>query len=438
MRIAMFVFNPCTRDPRVDREASVLAEAGHQVRVLAFLEPGLPQREARNGYEVVRADQRSGWKRFVDDRLLAPLKKGRKRNPQASEAQPVAAVQVSSPPDRDPAVGGCPPPPPRELPPQASEAVRRHQAYIARINGVWAGMAADWKPQVCHAHDLDTLQAAAEAARLSGARLVYDAHELWSEQHYFGSQEEVAYWEALEARLAPLADQVITVNESIASELERRYGLRPVMPLLNCPRLVTCGPERRGVLRGLSGGRPVALFQGGYMADRGLEELVVAAGMQDRVAVALRGYGDREPALRELAARHGGKVLFLPPVPASQMVEGSAEADIGLIPYLPTCLNNYLCTPNKLFEYMAAGVAVAGADVPELRRFIAGEDLGALFDPRSPRAIAGALVELAGPARLEGCCARSRRAAEERYNWEREGRKLVDLYHGLGSAPSQA
>ena len=54
MRIAMFVFNPCTRDPRVDREAWILARAGHQVRVHAFLEPGLPVFEARNGYEVVR------------------------------------------------------------------------------------------------------------------------------------------------------------------------------------------------------------------------------------------------------------------------------------------------------------------------------------------------------------------------------------------------
>lgn len=431
MRIAMFVFNPCTRDPRVDREAWILARAGHQVRVHAFLEPGLPVFEARNGYEVVRTDQRPAWRRFLDDRLLAPLKK-RPRCPTSEEAPPPRSAEtLPDPPDRDPSVGGCPPPPLRRLPQKASPEVLRHQAYIARINRIWAGMAASWRPQVCHAHDLDTLQAAAEAAERSGARLVYDAHELWSEQHYFASQEEVEAWEALEARLAPQADRVLTVNESIAGELERRYGLSGVLPLLNCPRLVTPEEARRGRLRQLSGGRPVALFQGGYMADRGLEELVVAASLQDRVAVALRGYGEREADLRELATRHGDRVLFLPPVPASEMVEGSAEADIGLIPYLPTCLNNYLCTPNKLFEYMMAGVAVAGADVPELRRFIAGEDLGSLFDPRSPRDLARALEELAEPERLAGCAARARRAAEDRFNWEREGEKLVALYGEL-------
>jgi len=431
MRIAMFVFNPCTRDPRVDREAWILAQAGHQVRVHAFLEPGLPAFETRSGYEVVRADQRPPWKRWVDDRILTPLKR-RSGRPTSEGAGPFrTASALEDPPDRDPAVGGCPPPPQRSLPLKASPEVLRHQAYIARINGIWAGMAASWRPQVCHAHDLDTLQAAAEAAERSGARLVYDAHELWSEQHYFASQEEVDYWEELEARLAPRADRVLTVNESISGELERRHGLTGVLPLLNCPRLVTPGEERRGRLRELSSGRPVALFQGGYMADRGLEELVVAASLQERVVVALRGYGEREMDLRELAARHGDRVLFLPPVPASEMVEGSAEADIGVIPYLPTCLNNYLCTPNKLFEYMMAGVAVAGADVPELRRFIGGEDLGTVFDPRSPRDLARALEDLAEPERLAGCAARARRAAEERFNWEREGEKLVALYREL-------
>lgn len=431
MRIAMFVFNPCTRDPRVDREASLLAREGHQVRVHAFLEPGLPEREERNGYEVVRADQRSRVQRWVDERVLAPLKARRRRRPRPEPEAP-APVGVADPEDREPEEGGCPPPPPRQLPREASAAVREHRAYIARINAIWADLAVAWRPEACHAHDLDTLEAAASAAERTGARLVYDAHELWTEQHYFGSQEEIDDWTSLEARLAPRADAVVTVNASIAAELERRYGLRDVLPLLNCPRLVTPGPERRGRLRELSGGRPVALFQGGYMADRGLEEVVVAAGLQDRVVVALRGYGDLEPALRELAARHGDRVLFLPPVPAHEMVEGSAEADIGLIPYLPTCLNNYLCTPNKLFEYMMAGVAVAGADVPELRRFIAGEGLGALFDPRSPRAVASALEALAGPERLRECAVRSRRAAEERYHWELEGRKLVDLYARLG------
>lgn len=431
MRIAMFVFNPCTRDPRVDREAWVLARAGHQVRVHAFLEPGLPVREVRNGYEVVRTDQRPAWRRFFDDRLLARLKKGAKRPGPQESLPPRSGEPFRDPPDRDPEPGGCPPPSRGDLASKASPEVLRHQAYIARINGIWAGMAASWRPHVCHAHDLDTLQAAAEAARASGARLVYDAHELWTEQHYFASHEEIEAWQALESRLAPLADRVLTVNESIARELERRYGLKGVVPLLNCPRLVTPGKDRRGRLRDFSDGRPVALFQGGYMADRGLEELVVAASLQDRVVVALRGSGEREEALRELAARHGDRVLFLPPVPASEMVEGSAEADIGMIPYLPTCLNNYLCTPNKLFEYMMAGVAVAGADVPELRRFIGEGDLGSLFDPRSPRDIARALVELSEPGRLAGCAARARRAAEERYHWEREGEKLVDLYRDL-------
>jgi hypothetical protein len=110
MCIAMFVFNPCTRDPRVDREASLLARHGHEVRVHAFLEPGLPEREARNGYEVVRADQRSKLQRLVDDKLLGPLKERRKRRAVEAAPAPEPLVAMSTPLNFEPAVGGRPRP----------------------------------------------------------------------------------------------------------------------------------------------------------------------------------------------------------------------------------------------------------------------------------------------------------------------------------------
>ncbi|HXE73635.1 MAG TPA: glycosyltransferase family 4 protein, partial [Candidatus Nitrosotenuis sp.] len=234
MKVAMFVFNPCTRDARVDREAATLAAAGHQVRVYAYLEPGLPAREERQGYTILRLDQRHPLQRLVDDRVLRPLKDLRRKPPK--EAPPaLPPVDVDRP--AAPLGPSSPPPPPRRLAERASPEERRHWEYISRINALWARAAGEWGPEVCHAHDLDTLEAAAEASRRCRARLVYDAHELWSEQPFVNSREAVEYWNSLESRLIGRADAVITVNEPLAQQLRRLYGVDRVIPVMNCQRL---------------------------------------------------------------------------------------------------------------------------------------------------------------------------------------------------------
>lgn len=417
----MFVFNDGRNDLRVHRQASLLGREGYQVRVYCFLEPGLPQVEKREHYTLHREDQRTRLARFLDDRVLSLLKRGKRADAAAT------AVEVPRVEDRKP-VRPCKRPERRHLPAQASPAERKHRAYIRRVNRVWAEEAAAWKPDVCHAHDLDALEAAVLCARTCGAGVVYDAHELWSEQPFIGSQEAVEYWDALEAELIREARAVTTVNEPLARELEARYQVGPVVALHNCQELETPEPRKK-----LSDGRPVALYQGAYAPDRGLEEVIASAAYQDRVVIALRGFGEREAALRQMEGAE--RVLFLPPVPSSDVVSAAAEADIGLIPFLPTCLNHYLSTPNKLFEYMLAGLPMAGSDIPELQKFFGELEIGVLFDPHSPRDIARALVELAASEDLGAMGTRARKACQERYHWGVEGRKLLALYEGLPSRP---
>lgn len=106
---------------------------------------------------------------------------------------------------------------------------------------------------------------------------------------------------------------------------------------------------------------------------------------------------------------------------------------MGVIPFLPTCLNHYLNTPNKLFEYMLAGLPVAAADLPDLRRFVEGERIGTLFDPFSPSDIARALVELWKDPEREAKGLRAHEACKRRWNWESEGRQMLDCYKTLAA-----
>lgn len=403
----MFVFNNGNHDQRVHKEAQALGRAGHEVRVYGFLTPGLPFREERDGYTLFREDQRGHAARVFDDKVMGSLKKLR---PSKKAAPPPEMPQGLALPEDRPPRRPCPRPT-RTLKSEASHAEREHWKYIARINRVWADRAADWAPDLVQGHDLDAL----EAAVLLGERLkvpvIYDTHELWSEQPFINSQEAVDHWDALERRLIAYAQAVMTINEPLAEILAQRYGLPAVLAVHNCQQSQPLPPRAQNA-------KPIALYQGAYVPHRGCEELIAAAAKLRHVQIAFRGFGPSEQALRELDS--GKRVLWWDAVPGPEVVRAAAQADIGLIPFLPTCLNHYYSTPNKLFEYMSAGLAMAGSDIPEVARFVTGYQLGRLFDPYSPSDIAEALDGLALSGELETMKSRARQASEERWNWERE------------------
>jgi glycosyltransferase involved in cell wall biosynthesis len=130
-------------------------------------------------------------------------------------------------------------------------------------------------------------------------------------------------------------------------------------------------------------------------------------------------------------------VEFAAPVPMTELVKAACEADIGVAPFLPVCLNTRFCLPNKLFEYMMAGLAIAGSDLPEMRRIIVGHELGAVFNPENPQEIARVLNELiADEARLERAQSHALHWAKTRYNWEVESQKLLVVYGSAFSGDS--
>lgn len=420
MKVALFVFNHANADLRTHRQAHLLAQNGYEVRVYCFLEPGLPQREQRGGYLICREDQRSQLTRFFDDQIMRKLKPSKPPRAETGELPKM-------PPDQPP-VRPCPEPPPRQLPKDFLPGEEEYLAYVARINAVWTREATAWKPDICHAQDLDALQAAYDTAQAVKARLILDSHELWTDQPFIRSQATVDYWDALEARLVPHCQAVMTVSRPFAEVLQKRLQ-REVLVLHNCQEYQPL-PPRSTALQELARGRPVALYQGVFGIDRGLEQLVASAQYQKEVVVALRGFGSAQAGLEHLA-QGLDNVLLLERCPPEQMIEKAAEADMGVIPFLPTCLNHYLNTPNKMFEYMLAGLPISAADLPDLRHFVETEQMGNLFDPFSPRDIARALVELWNDPEREAKGSRAHAACKRRWNWECEGRQLLECYQTL-------
>jgi glycogen(starch) synthase len=268
-------------------------------------------------------------------------------------------------------------------------------------------------------NDLDTLLAGVLCAGAS-RRLIHDAHELWPDQ-WIGMGvfpgPVIAWLRIFERVLICRAEAVITVNEFIADVLRSRYGIRRLSVVMNLPDASA---------RASQPSKRTALYHGAYVANRGLENLVLScAFLQKDVTLVLRGYGELENKLRQLG-RPYDNVRFEKPVPMAQLVRKAAEASVGVVPYLPTNLNNYYASPNKLFEYIRAGIPVVGSDIPFLRKVIVGENIGCIFNPYDPRSIALAINRATGTDLLP-VFRRSVRRVQDKYSWEHESKKLVML-----------
>jgi glycosyltransferase involved in cell wall biosynthesis len=379
----MLVMNDMRADARVDREASALAFAGHDVTVLALRSSHAPGSEERSGFLVRRvADYSSAtWVR-----PWAKLREGRER----TRAMTDAAVAV--------------------------------------------------RPDVVHAHDSDTLEAGVAAASAANAALVYDAHELYpdmlQEHGMQGSPPVQAYWRRIERRCVPQADAVITVSEGLSGELAKRFAVAPVV-VANVPALTpasTTGRLRREL--DLAADAPLALYQGVLIPGRGLERLVRAWADVPGAVLAVQGFGPAENGMRDAAAAAGvaDRVRFMGRVAPGDLHEYACGADIGVVIYEHTTLNNYLAAPNKLFAYLMAGLAVASSDFPGLAQVVSGEGVGAVFDPADEDSIARAMTGLfADRSALASMRARARAAAERTYNWDIEKPKLLGLYERLAA-----
>ena len=289
------------------------------------------------------------------------------------------------------------------------------------------------RPDVVHAHDAAMLLPGLIGARLAGARLVYDSHELATGVPY-RSGGWARFVAAIERLGVPRCAAVITVSDGIADRLRERHGLQTQPTVVR--NLSDLTPPRRptGVLRGRLGigDAPLILHQGAPAPDRVGEELIRAltgvplAHLAFLGSSPFPGFGDR---LQELAVSAGvaSRVHFLPTVPLSELLDWTADADVGVSMLQDTCENHRLALPNKLFEYLVAGVPVVVSDLPEVARLVREEKVGWTVPPADTSGIADGLRAALTGVR-DGALRDRVRAVGARYTWTAERRRLEAVY----------
>jgi glycosyltransferase involved in cell wall biosynthesis len=184
--------------------------------------------------------------------------------------------------------------------------------------------------------------------------------------------------------------------------------------------------------------QPRILYLGGMARIRGLVEVVEAFALVaqkhrdwELCLVGLSRPASFEQELRDLARKRGveANVKFVAWVPYEEKERLSAQASIGVITYLPYP-NNTSCLPNKLFDYMLMGLPVVASNFPLYRDVVETHHCGLTVDPARPQEIAHALAYLIEhPQEARQMGENGRRAVLERYNWEKESQRLLQVYN---------
>jgi glycosyltransferase involved in cell wall biosynthesis len=293
------------------------------------------------------------------------------------------------------------------------------------------------EPVACiNCHSLSTLPLGVLLKWRTGARLIYDAHELETEANGLrGLRQRLS--KVVERTFYRAADDVIVVSERIADWYHRTYGGRRPTVVLNCPPAQE--RQRSSVLRdalGLSPETLIFLYQGILGPGRGVELMLEAfVGIPDpRKVLVLLGMGPLSSEIAAVAAR-STCIRLHAAVPPDRLAEYTASADVGLCLIEDTCLSYRYCMPNKLFEYLAAGVPALVSNLPEIAQVVTGQGGGWVL-PQWSAAQLRALVASIEPADLESRRVAAIATARE-YTWEGQLPRLEALYVRLALvAPS--
>jgi glycosyltransferase involved in cell wall biosynthesis len=288
-------------------------------------------------------------------------------------------------------------------------------------------------PAVLVSNDLDTLLPNFLVSKLTGAELVYDSHELFCEvpelQNNPGKKNA---WKRLERWIFPRLKHVFTVNDSIAKIYSEEYNVKlnvvRNIPFLSVQQSIQ-DATRSELAIPLH--KKIIVIQGaGLNVDRGVEEAVLAMQDVETAMLMIVGTGDVIDVLKEMVEKNKlkDKVVFTGKVPFEKLVQYTRHADLGLSLDKDTNINYKYSLPNKVFDYIHAGVPVLASDLIEVKKVVLDWDIGDVVYTHDPKDIAGKINLILNSEDLLLKWKKNCKIAASVLNWEEEEKVLKEVY----------
>jgi len=305
---------------------------------------------------------------------------------------------------------------------------------MTKVVGKLFMLAVKEKAEIYHLHDPELIPIGL-ILKLFGKKIIYDVHE-----HYPNTILD-RYWipkslryttsnlfDLFEKVFVLFFDYVIYTTPIVGErykELKVRTERIENYPLIELSEIFKKNPQK------------YIIYLGEMTKIRGITELIEAFNMVVKKYSEWRLYlvGSVEPPsfskeIEQLISKLNLKqnINLIPWVPYEEKEKFSSQASIGIVIYLPYP-NNISCLPNKLFDYMLVGLPVVASNFPLYKEIVDTDRCGLIVDPLDPKEVAKAieyLIEHPDEARRMG--KNGKKAILEKYNWEKEGRKLLDIY----------
>jgi glycosyltransferase involved in cell wall biosynthesis len=294
---------------------------------------------------------------------------------------------------------------------------------------------------IYHSHDENALPACYLVARLRRKPLIFDAHELPLENNpnFTRWHRLTALAKRLFAAALPYCSGIIATSAPTAGAIRQEYHVSDVTLVRNFPsyREVQSSDRLRQYL-GLNQDVRIVLFQGYLQPSRGLNWLVQAAPFLDpNIVIVIMGkdQSGTKAQLQALMAEKGvaDRVKIIPPVPYTELLDWTASADIGLNLVAPDYAKaGNVMLPNKLFEYVMAGLPILATPGDAVSEFISTYAVGRFLASLEPETIGAAINEiLADKGALVRMHHNGLEAAKQQLNWEQEKVRLLELYRRI-------
>jgi len=272
------------------------------------------------------------------------------------------------------------------------------------------------------ANDLDTLSAAYLAAKLRNKKLIFDAHELFPEVPELQHRPLIkAIWTRLESILLPKVENSLTVCQSISDYYQQKYNIRMTV-VRNIPFY-----RNNAILKPKLNfpGKKIILYQGALNTGRGLEMILNAMPMVRNAMLVIIGDGDIRQQLEKQVRflKIEENVQFLGRISGDKLYEYTPSASLGLCLLENKGLNYYYSLPNRIFDYLQAGVPVLATRFPEISKIVETHQTGILIDHYEPSYLAETINEmLESPISTDHFDALSKKLC-----WENEEKTLISL-----------
>ena len=290
------------------------------------------------------------------------------------------------------------------------------------------------KKTILLANDLDSLLPFYLVSKLYRLPLVFDSHEIFSELPSLTDRPKTKkVWKTLERFLIPKIKHFYTVSDGYANWFKKEYGANPAV-IRNVPNRTKLNDKQDFIFFRLPpnpNNEKIVMYQGAINMSRGIDKMIEAFQYIDNCQFWIAGDGPKKTEYEQMVKDLNltNRIHFLGNIPPKTLKTITPLAEIGMSMEEDLGLSYRYALPNKLFDFMQAGIPILGTNLPEIKKTIEEYKVGKVIDNHNPKNIANKLQEILNEGK-KTYKINLQEAAKE-LCWENEENKLKLIFEQI-------